>query len=175
MDKSKSKRVKLGIQRKLDRLSRKRKFKISDFLHKASRCLINQAVSNNINTIVIGYNKNWKQEINMGKVNNQKFVNIPYYKLLNMIIDKANEIGITAIINEESYTSKCSFLDNEPLNKQTNYMGERIERGLFKASDGRIINADVNGALNILRKVIGNFKFDPILVCSTPKIFNILK
>ena len=175
LDVCKSEQLKVHYKRKLNRLSRKRKFKVNDFLHKASRCLINQAVSNNVNTIVIGYNQGWKQEISIGKSNNQKFVSIPFYKLLDMIKYKASELGINVVVTEESYTSKCSFLDNEPLQKQSVYKGKRIKRGLFKSSQGKLINADVNGALNILRKVIGNFNYDPVQVCSTPKTFNVLK
>ena len=172
---TKNEQIKRGIQRKLNRLSRKRKFKVNDFLHKASRCLIDQAVSNNVSTIIVGYNKGWKQEINIGKSNNQKFVSIPFYKLLDMIKYKALEKGINVVNTEESYTSKCSFLDNESLCKQTSYKGSRVKRGLFKSSDNQLINADVNGALNILRKVIGDFNYDPIQVCSTPKTLNVLK
>ena len=92
-----------------------------------------------------------------------------------MIKYKANEVGINVVVTEESYTSKCSFLDNEPLCKQTSYKGSRVKRGLFKSSTGVIINADVNGALNILRKVIGDYSYDPVHVCSTPKTINVLK
>ena len=73
-------------------------------------------------------------------------------------------------MTEESYTSKCSFLDDEDICKHEEYSGKRIKRGLYKASDGRLINADVNGALNILKKVIGKFEYDPIKVCSTPLV-----
>lgn len=109
------------------------------------------------------------------KVNNQKFVNIPFATLLNMITYKAKEKGVQVIITNENHTSKCSFLDDEPIQKQSTYKGRRIKRGLFKSSNGRLINADVNGAMNILKKVIGNFNYNPIQVCSTPKIINILK
>ena len=102
-------------------------------------------------------------------------MSIPFYKLLDMISYKALEEGINVVVTEESYTSKCSFLDSEPLYKQSVYKGKRIKRGLFKSSNDVIINADVNGALNILRKVIGDFKFDPVQVCSTPKTLNVLK
>ena len=78
--------------------------------------------------------------------------------------------GISVIVTEESYTSKCSFLDDEDICKHTEYAGKRIKRGLYKASDGRLINADVNGALNILKKVIGKFEYDSIKVCSTPLV-----
>lgn len=167
--------LKPSIQRKLDRLYRKRKHKINDFLHKASHYLINHAVTNKIDTLVIGYNQGWKQEIELGKVNNQKFVQIPFLTLLNQIKYKAQLKGIQVIIINESYTSKCSFLDNEPIQKQASYKGKRLCRGLFKSEQGKLINADVNGALNILRKVIGDFQFDPIQVCSTPKTVNVLK
>lgn len=151
--------------KRIKRASLKRQNKINDYLHKSSRYLINHLVSNNISKLVVGYNKGWKQEINIGKVNNQKFVNIPYYKLLNMLKYKCELEGIELIITEESYTSKCSFLDNEDIRKHETYSGKRIKRGLFKSKDNKIINADVNGALNILRKVVGKY---PIEVCSTP-------
>lgn len=144
-------------------------------MHKASHCLINHAVSNDIDTIIVGYNQGWKQEIELAKVNNQKFVNMPFLTLLNMIRYKAELNKIQVIVTEESYTSKCSFLDNEPLQKHENYQGSRIKRGLFKSATAKLINADANGAFNILRKVIGNFNFDPIQVCITPKTVNLLK
>lgn len=74
---------------------------------------------------------------------------------------------------EESYTSKCSFLDNEEICKHTSYKGKRVKRGLFKSNDGTLINADVNGSLNILKKVVGNFNYDPIEVCSTPSVYTV--
>ena len=117
---------------------------------------MNHLVSNNINTLVIGYNKNWKQDINIGKVNNQKFVNIPFLKFINLLNYKCELEGIRVIINEESYTSKCSFLDNEEICKHDVYKGKRIKRGLYKSSNGKLINSDVNGSLNILRKVFPN-------------------
>ena len=151
----------------LERLYIKRNNKIKDYLHKASRYVINHLVSNSINTLVIGYNKYWKQEISIGKVNNQNFVSIPFNNLIHMLTYKAQLEGIRVIETEESYTSKCSFIDNEKICKHENYSGKRIKRGLFKASNGKLINADLNGALNILRKVVGEFKY-PIEVCSTP-------
>ena len=150
----------------LERLYLKRNNKIKDYLHKASRYVINHLVSNSINVLVIGHNKYWKQEISIGKVNNQNFVSIPFNDLIHMLSYKAKLEGINVIETEESYTSKCSFLDNEKICKHENYKGKRIKRGLFKASNGKLINADLNGALNILRKVVGEFKY-PIEVCST--------
>lgn len=155
---------------RITNLTIKRNNKINNYLHKSSRLFINYLVSNDITDVVIGYNKEWKQGINIGRVNNQNFVNIPYYKLLNMLTYKCELLGITVHITEESYTSKCSFLDNEEICKHEDYKGKRIKRGLYKSSDGRLINADVNGALNILKKVIGEYKYDPILVCSMPLV-----
>lgn len=155
---------------RITNLTIKRNNKVNDYLHKSSRLFINYLVSNDITDVVIGYNKEWKQGINIGRVNNQNFVNIPYYKLLNMLTYKCELLGITLHITEESYTSKCSFLDNEEICKHDVYKGKRIKRGLYKSSDGRLINADVNGALNILKKVIGEYKYDPILVCSMPLV-----
>lgn len=162
-------------QRQLDKLSQSRNHKLNDYLHKASRYLINYAVTNHIDTIVIGQNNGWKQGIDIGRANNQKFVSIPFARLIELIEYKAKLVGISVIKNEESYTSKCSFLDNEPIERHASYLGKRVKRGLFKSSTGQLINADVNGSLNILRKVMGDFEFDPIRVCSTPKVINVLK
>ena len=133
-------------------LTNKRNNKIKDYLHKASRILVNHVVSNGINTIIIGHNKCWKQEINIGKRNNQNFVSIPFNVFISMISYKATLEGINVKIVEESYTSKCSFLDNERICKHESYKGRRTKRGLFKTSFGRTINADINGAFNIIRK-----------------------
>jgi putative transposase len=103
---------------------------------------------------VVGYNEFWKNEINIGKKNNQNFVSIPFQKLLHMIEYKAKMAGLNVIRHEESYTSKCSFLDLESVEKHDEYLGRRIKRGLFKSSTGKLINSDVNGSLNILRKVV---------------------
>ena len=140
------------VSKQIISLTNKRNNKIKDYLHKASRILINQVVSNGINTIVIGHNKYWKQEINIGKRNNQNFVSIPFNTFISMISYKATLEGINVKIVEESYTSKCSFLDNEDVCKHDNYKGRRVKRGLFNTSLGCIINADINGAFNIIRK-----------------------
>ena len=157
ISKLKSKLVKgQKTSHRIQRLTNKRNNKINDYLHKHSRYIVNHLVSNNINTLVIGYNKNWKQDINIGKVNNQKFVNIPFLKFINLLNYKCELEGIRVIINEESYTSKCSFLDNEEICKHDVYKGKRIKRGLYKSNNGKLINSDVNGSLNILRKVFPN-------------------
>ena len=154
---------------KIRKLTHKRNNKIKDYLHKASRKLVNHLVSNNVSKIVIGHNKNWKQDINLGKSNNQKFVQIPFNTFIHMVTYKSQLEGIQVIVREESYTSKCSFLDNEEICKHEIYKGKRIKRGLFRSYDGRLINADLNGALNILRKEIPNIFYEyGIEVCSTP-------
>ena len=138
--------------KRLNKLTEKRNRKIKDYFHKTSRYIVNQLVSNQINTLIIGYNKGWKQEVNIGKRNNQKFVGIPFNTLLEMLHYKCNLVGISMIITEESYTSKCSFVDNEKIKKKENYLGKRTKRGLYKSKDGRLINADINGSYNIMRK-----------------------
>ena len=156
--------------KRIQNITLKRNNRINDYLHKTTKIFVNYLVSKEINNVVIGYNKEWKQGINIGRVNNQNFVGIPYYKLLNMLTYKCELEGISVIVTEESYTSKCSFLDDEDICRHEEYDGKRIKRGLYKASDGRLINADVNGALNILKKVIGKFEYDSIKVCSTPLV-----
>lgn len=156
--------------KRIQNITLKRNNRINDYLHKTTKIFVNYLISKEINNVVIGYNKEWKQGINIGRVNNQNFVGIPYYKLLNMLTYKCELEGISVIVTEESYTSKCSFLDDEDICKHEEYYGKRIKRGLYKASDGRLINADVNGALNILKKVIGKFEYDSIKVCSTPLV-----
>jgi len=143
-----------GISNKIKKLTLKRNNKIHDYFHKTSRFIINYCIENKIKNIIIGYNKEWKQEVSFGKVNNQKFVNIPYLKLINQLIYKGEEVGINVILNEESYTSKCDSLALEELKQQENYLSKRIKRGLFQSSVGKIINADVNAAINIMRKVV---------------------
>ena len=104
----------------------------------------------------MGKNDQWKQEINIGRRNNQNFVQIPHATFIEQLSYKCQLVGIKMVLQEESYTSKCSFLDNEPLKKQENYQGRRIKRGLFKSKNGTLINADVNGSLNILKKALPN-------------------
>ena len=130
--------------------------KITTLFHRISKNILTYCVQHNIGTIVIGYNTNWKQKIKIGKRNNQKFVQIPFLKLKKQIEYKAQLTGIRVDTIEESYTSKCSFLDNEPIEKRDKYVGKRISRGLFKTSNGMLLNADVNGAYNIMKKAFPN-------------------
>jgi len=134
-------------------LTLKRNNKIKDYFHKATKLIINQAVNQNLNTLVVGYNKGWKQEINLGSRNNQSFVQLPHTQFISMLSYKAQLKGINVLLTEESYTSKCSVIDNEMPKKHDTYMGKRIKRGLFISSSGIKINADLNGAMNILKKV----------------------
>ena len=148
-------------------ITNKRNNKVKDYLHKSSRLIVNFLVSNDISTLIIGYNEEWKQNINLGRTNNQSFVNIPFLTFINQLDYKCKLEGINVILTEESYTSKCSFLDGETIEKHESYLGKRIKRGLFKSAKGKLINADLNGSLNILKKVVGDFSY-PIEVCSTP-------
>ena len=146
--------------KRINKLTEKRNRKVKDYFHKASRYIVNQLVSNQINTLIVGYNKGWKQEVNIGKRNNQKFVGIPFNTLLNMLHYKCNLVGISMIITEESYTSKCSFIDNEEIKKKEVYDGKRTKRGLYKSKYGRLINADINGSYNIMRKGLKKVALD---------------
>jgi putative transposase len=135
-------------------LTDNRNRKIKDALHNISRYIVDWCLEHRIGTIVIGHNDNWKQEAHLGKRNNQNFISIPYYILQNQIKYKAEESGISVIVQEESHTSKCSFLDNEPIDHHDKYLGNRIKRGIFRSAKGILINADVQGALNIIRKAV---------------------
>ena len=140
--------------RRIRRMTLKRRNKIMDYFHKSTTYIVNQAVSNAINTIVVGYNSGWKQDINMGTRNNQSFVSIPHSLFLSMLEYKCTLNGIQFIQREEAYTSKASFIDGDPIEKQDTFSGERVRRGLYRSKTGRLLNADVNGALNILRKEV---------------------
>jgi len=142
---------------KLRKLTNKRNRKIKHYLHKASKHIIDYCLTNDIGKIIIGKNDNWKTKINLGKKTNQNFVQIPHAIFINQIQYKAELQGITILLQEESYTSKCSFLDNEEIKKHDKYKGKRIKRGLFKTEKGFLINSDINGSLNIIKKAISNF------------------
>ena len=147
---------------RLEKLTTKRNRKIKDYLHKASRLVVNYFMSNGIGVVVIGKNNQWKTETNMGKRNNQSFVSIPHARLIDMISYKLKLVGIDVIITEESYTSKCSFIDLEPIKKHEKYLGKRAKRGLFISKNKIKINADCNGSGNIIRKEIPNAFADGI-------------
>ena len=142
--------------KRIQKLRVKRNNKINDIFHKLSRAIIEYSKENDLGTIVIGYNERWKQNVNLGKKTNQNFVQVPFSNLLQKIKYKATLVGTRVLLQEESYTSKCSFLDNEPIEKRDSHAGIRISRGLFRSSNGTIINADINAAYNIMKKAVQN-------------------
>jgi len=142
------------IPKRLMKLIEKRNNKIRDYMHKLTRWIVGYCKTNDIETLVVGYNENWKQGVEMGRRNNQTFVQIPHTMLINQLRYKCEEAGIKMILQDESHTSLCSFLDNEPIDHHDQYMGKRISRGLYRSARGIIINADVNGAYNIVKKAI---------------------
>ena len=150
---------KLKSSKRLKRLEMKRMMKIKDYLHKTSRRVVELMEQNNIGTCFIGHNKDWKQEVEMGKRNNQNFVSIPYSLLIKMLRYKIEEKGGVLVELNESYTSKCSFLDNEEVCKHESYKGKRVKRGLFLSGSNKALNADINGSLNILKRGM-KFGFD---------------
>lgn len=139
--------------KRMDRLTEKRNSKIDDYLHKASRYIIDYCLKHDICTIIIGKNKEWKQNANLSKRINQHFVQIPFARLIEMIEYKAEEYGIAVVTTEESYTSGTSFIDNEKPVKENYNKSRRVHRGLFVSNSGITINADLNGAYQILKKV----------------------
>lgn len=153
----------------------KRNTRVNDLLHKISRNIINKAIKYNIGTIVVGYNKGWKDSINIGKRNNQIFVQIPFENLLHKLEYKCKQHGIEFVRHEESYTSKCDALVMEKICKHDVYSGKRIKRGLFQSSCGKLINADVNGSLNILRKVVGDSNNNVCRIINSGRLFRPIK
>ena len=151
-----------GSSRRIRQFAAKRNRRIDDYLHKASRLVVDECVRQEINTIIIGQNKEWKQGCKLTRRINQHFVHLPFARLIQMIEYKAKEQGIAVILTEESYTSGTSFLDGELPVKENYIKSRRIHRGLFRADDGRLINADVNGAFQIMRKVFPNVSADGI-------------
>jgi len=140
--------------KRMNRLIKKRNAKIDDYLHKASRKIIYYCIDNQVNTIIIGKNKEWKQGSNIGRKNNQNFVQIPFARFIEMIQYKASECGIAVILTEESYTSGTSFIDNELPVKGNYDKSRRIKRGLSKSNYGMLINADLNSDYQIMKKVV---------------------
>ena len=120
-------------------------------MHKISCSIVEYMETNNLNTLFVGKNNGWKDNINIGKTNNQNFVSIPYNMLIQMLDYKCKLAGINMVIVNEAYTSKCSFIDNEKICKHETYKGKRISRGMFRTANGLYINADINGSFNIMR------------------------
>jgi putative transposase len=138
--------AKLGQPRRtqrMERLTTKRTRQINHYLHTHSRRIIDLLVTEGIGTLIIGKNDGWKQEISIGKRNNQNFVQVPHARFIQMLSYKAELVGIEVRLVNESHTSKCSFLDDEPIQHHARYVGKRIARGLFRASSGRLINKEL--------------------------------
>ena len=142
--------------KKLDGITFKRYQRIKNYMHNASSYIVKWCAENDIDTLVVGKNKEWKQNASMSKGSNQKFVDIPYQMLLQQLKYKCENAGIKYIETEESYSSGTSFLDEEEPIKQNYDKSGRIERGLFKSNSGLLINSDVNGSLQIMMKVFPN-------------------
>ena len=167
-------KLKKGVykSKQIQTITNKRNRRVKNYLHQASKALINELRRLSISKVVIGCNKEWKQNISLGRRNNQNFVQIPHARFIEMVTYKAALAGIEIVIAEESYTSKCSFLDDEPIEKHEEYAGKRIKRGLFKSKTGKLINADINAAYNIMRKHLGIsvHQIDSVQVLSTPNV-----
>lgn len=155
---------------RLIKLTLKRNQKLFDFIHKATKSIVDYTLNCGANTIVIGKNENWKRSIHLGKRINQNFIGIPHSRMIEILKYKANLKGITVITTSESYTSQTSFLDEEkPCKENGNYhrklkhlspSNRRVRRGLFQSNSGVLINADVNGAYQIIRKVFSDVKYN---------------
>lgn len=152
-----------GTTTQMERLTAHRTRQIDHYLHTVSRRIIDLLVTEGIGTLVIGKNPLWKQEVSMGKRNNQNFVAVPHARFIDMLTYKARLVGLHVIVTEESYTSKASFLDGDSLPvydvqraEPPVFSGKRVKRGLYRTASGRRINADVNGSYNIIRKVLPN-------------------
>ena len=155
--------------RLIQRLTLKRNNRTNDCVKKTARYIVNHCIEHNIGTIVCGYNLDFKRGINLGKKNNQNFTQISFGSLREQLANLCERYGMKYIEQEEAYTSKASFLDLDELPvfnadnpKKYEFSGKRITRGLYQSADGRIVNADLNGAANILRKSSQNFDFEEL-------------
>ncbi len=151
------------ISRELERVSAKRTRRIDHSMHTASRRIIDLLVAEGIGTLIIGKNPGWKQECKMSRRNNQHFVQLPHARFIDMLTYKAKLVGIEVLVQEESYTSKASFLDLDPIpvygkegEKKPVFSGNRIKRGMYQSKSGKRLNADINGSYNIMRKALPN-------------------
>jgi putative transposase len=150
----------------LDGITRKHNHQMRDGINKAARLIIDHCLKYSIGTLVIGWNQGFKESANMGRVNNQKFVQMPLGKLKDRLKQLCDLHGIRFQETEEAYTSKASFLDGDSLPKYGEKpigwkaSGKRIQRGLYRSANGSIVNADLNGSANILRKVASNLGVD---------------
>ena len=147
---------------RIQRLTRWINQKTDNYLHHTSRLIVDLLVPQQIGTLVIGKNAQWKTEIDLSKQTNQNFVSIPHARLIEMLEYKTRLVGIKVVVQKESYTSQSNFLGLDPIpvygttDKDDVFTGKRIKRGLYKTSASQLINSDVNGSYNILRKAISN-------------------
>ncbi len=147
---------------RMERMTIKRTRRIDHYLHTASKRIMELLVAEGIGTLIIGKNPFWKQEAEMRKKDKQHFVQLPHARFVDMLCYKARLVGIQVILQEESYTSKASFLDHDPIptygevEQEPHFSGKRVKRGLYRASGKRYLNADINGSYNILRKASPN-------------------
>lgn len=153
----------------INRITTKRNNRVNDIIKKTARYIINNCIEHQIGTLIVGYNKDFKRSVNIGKINNQNFVQIPLGNLRQQLEFLCWTYGINYIEQEESYTSKSSFIDGDILPEYKaeqpylgQFSGKRIHRGLYQSKDGITINADVNGAANIGRKCKQNFTFEEL-------------
>lgn len=173
-------RIQKGSSHKIKAITENRNRRVDDMMHKVSKLIIDVAKDQNITKLIIGNNKNWKQKINIGTKSNTSFCSIPHDTLIEKIRYKAQLVGIEVICTQEAYTSKCSAIDLEPIQKHETYVGKRKKRGLFVTKEGLLINADSNGSLNIARlglSAIGNeiHISESLVRCvSQPKKVNVL-
>ena len=144
-----------GTTQRIETLYKKRRYAINDYLNKAVRLITDYCIEHRIDTVYVGDGKGWKQHVNLGDKTNQNFVQIPFDKFKQKLKHKLEARGITFELVPEAHTSKCSFYDEEVVEYHKEYVGDRVERGLFEASDGTRYNADVNGAVNMARKATG--------------------
>ncbi len=147
------------VTKKQKTIARNRNNKVNDYMSKTARYIINYCIANDIGTLIVGYNETFQRNTDIGHRNNQNFVNIPYGKLRDKLDYLCKLYGINFVKQEESYTSKASFWDKDEIPMYNNdnpknyvFSGSRVHRGLYKTSSGNVLNADVNGALNIMQK-----------------------
>jgi putative transposase len=163
-----------GWSNQLSDITIKRFFRIKNFMHHVSKYIVNYCIENNIDTLICGKNDRFKHKVNIGHKNNQDIQYIPLRMFLLQLNYKCEENGIKFIVKEENYTSGTSFLDNEEPIKDNYNIKRRIKRGLFKSNNGTLINADVNGSLQIMRKVFPNAFADGIVGCLIPSRVNLV-
>ena len=160
----------LNWSNKLSQLTMKRDNLINNYIHNATRYIVNYCLAFSVSTVIVGKNDTWKQDFKRQR----NFVQIPYEKLILQLHYKLRDVGIKVVLTEESYTSKASFIDHDSMTKSTKFKGTRIKRGLYQTNDKQLINADVNGASNIIRKVFPNAFADGIKgVDFHPSIINL--